>query len=235
MQAVHDNNRPPRTGAILCAIATSLIFLSCLGLLCGPISGAVVGTNDRPSLGTRNPHREGVSPFSLDLVRWAWAQSYCTGGSIDSSQAIAPNSISDQWADGCTLTAGVQLTLSGANMPNGESSVGSVAIRFASGTVHSQGIIVVQGPSSAAAQAMVPMVVLISGSTFLSGAAVKVTGSYPPYSNITIAHNTFTSQEHCPLLGVVGYFALCPTRRELHFRHRNSIHRYRSHCPHGGS
>ena len=50
------------------------------------------------------------------------------------------------------------------------------------------------------------MAVLITGSTFLSGAAVKITGSYPPYSIITIAHNTFASQENCGFLGVIGYF-----------------------------
>ena len=79
-------------------------------------------------------------------------------------------------------------------------------MRFVGGIVQSQGIIVVQGPSSAAAPAKVPMVVLISGSTFLSGAAVKITGSYPPYSNITITHNAFTSAAHSIDLGVASNF-----------------------------
>ena len=112
-----------------------------------PDFGCLCERRRHTSSGTCNPiHAKRVPPFSLDFVRWAWAQSYCTGGAIGSSQAIAPSSISDQWADGCTLTAGVQLTLSGVNMPNGESSAGSVAMRFASGTVQSQGFIVVQGP-----------------------------------------------------------------------------------------
>ena len=142
-------------------------------------------------------------PFSF--VRWACALQYCFGA-ISTSLSLVPNSISENTGNGCTVPPNVVLTLSGANLPSGTASTGAVLVRFAGGTVQSQAIIVVQGPSSAVAPTKVPMVVLISGSTFLSGSAVKVSGSYPPHSNITIANNAFTSQEHCAPLGVIGYF-----------------------------
>ena len=88
-------------------------------------------------------------------------------------------------------------------MPIGTAAAGAVEMRFTGGTVETLGLIVVQGPATAAAPAKVPMRVLISNSAFRDGAAVLVTGSYPPSSNITISFNTFVSQVRCPPLTIV--------------------------------
>ena len=184
-----NNGFPHRVCAILCAI----------------VAAALIGTiSSGTSLNPVDPLAVCFAP-PFSFVLWACALPYCSG-TIGASQHVAPNVISDNTGNGCTVAANMMLTLSGANLPVGAASAGSVAMRFASGTVQSQGIIVVQGPSSAAAPSKMPMVVLITDTTFLSGAAVKVTGSYPLYSNITIANNTFTSQEHCAPLGVLIYF-----------------------------
>lgn len=101
--------------------------------------------------------------------------------------------------DGCVLGTASALVFSGRSIPNGDSA-SAVAMQFTNGRVVWQGLIAIAGPSSAALAARAPMIVLISGSTFASGAALLVNGSYPPFSNITIVNNTFASDEPCSLL-----------------------------------
>ena len=139
------------------------------------------------------------------VFRPASAQAYCASGAAFGTLVVAPATVPTlRFGDGCTLSSGEQLTLSGANMPTvGTAAAGAVEMRFSGGTVLSQGHIAVQGPTTAAAPTMVPMRVLITGSQFGDGAAVLVTGSYPPGSNITISFNIFVSQTRCALLSSV--------------------------------
>ena len=101
--------------------------------------------------------------------------------------------------DGCVLGTASALVFSGRSIPNGDSA-SAVAMQFTNGRVVWQGLIAIAGPSSAALAARAPMIVLISGSTFASGAALLVNGSFPHFSNITIVNNTFASDEPCSLL-----------------------------------
>ena len=133
------------------------------------------------------------------------ADAFCTSSTLDTTIVGPSTAPSSNAATGCSLMSGKQLTLSGLNIPelSAAAAGAAVAMSFVGGSVLGQGMIAVRGPAAVDAATKVPMRVLIYNNNFANGAAVLVTGSYPPNSNVTISGNRFVSTQPCALMTVL--------------------------------
>jgi hypothetical protein len=100
-------------------------------------------------------------------------------------------------ATGCSIAANSFVNISGAMLPILYVGVNPVPVgmMFTGGTVGSGSAMVIQGPLSNKARMVVPWLVDITGNTFERDAQLRVIGSIPINSTITISSNTFDVQQ----------------------------------------
>ena len=140
------------------------------------------------------------SPFSPFL---RGAAAYCTG-TIFGKRVEQPTASGVFRGVGCKVAQSLELSAASSPMYDYAAAAADadpmavrVEMTFEKGSVDSAGAIIIRGVTSSAAcprstsgSARVPFVCLVSDTSFGSNAAIGVSGSFPPNSNITVLRNT---------------------------------------------
>lgn len=120
----------------------------------------------------------------------ALAEDFCSGGNIGELSLNLTSAGQDYSTSGCAVAAAGIITVDASNLPEGAGN--AITFSFSDGTVGEAGGIQFVGPMADVAAGLNPFSITIRNNVFDTDAAIRLYGSLPPNSQVTVDGNTLS-------------------------------------------